>query len=594
MVSHKTPAVEPADLAWTFVPPSIVSGAALTAGALYGDAAVVTEFTTAVATGALSWTAFSGKWAAPLAWGSGAAALALTQAGVTTLAGIDPISLYAWLFSAAAACAARVVYRHRTRHDAIDRQLTRIKLETGQTRQQMALLKLQAELARAGVVEQVVNLQGHTPEETALRTAVYELFKAELLGCTVERTTSGWTAVLDLPATLHRDKLRGEWARVVGALAVTGGFDLADGALSNQLVARYLDRDTLADAVPYRRTDAASFKDRVVLAVDRFGAEVSIDLAYYHLLIAGASRFGKSNLMKLLALRLAALPDAILYGVDMKPGAPEFSLLRPILHDLAETVDQARALFAWLTQEMHERGEIMAATKSSTWDPATHGRPAVFVLVDELGEMVRQGDDVPRGERKISDDLESLLALARAYGIHLVLATQQPSNRVFGGRTDARGNTAIRLSVRTAEPGHGRFVFPERDWQPHKLDAPGKILLFSPEHMEAEPYKAQFVADDVVVAEIERLSREVVPAPVGKRPVLPAPAKLNNQDRVHNRLKQYGNMTRRELEAATGLDEKQVLRACNALPDVERDETTGTWRLVVLPGAPWEAQAVVS
>lgn len=370
------------DLISTFAPPSLVSGAALLAGAQYGDAAVVAEFTAAAATGALSWTAFSGKWTAPLAWGSGAAALALTQAGVTTLSGVDPVSLYTWLFSAAVSLAGRLVYRHHTRHDALERRVKLIDAETRKTRLDMAMLKLQAEIDKGATVEQVVNLQGHTPEETALRTAVYELFKAEMTGCTVERTTTGWTAVLDLPATLHRDKLRNEWARVVGALAVTGGFDLADGALSNQLVARYLDRDTLADAVPYRRTDATSFKDRVVLAVDRFGAEVSVDLAYYHLLIAGASKFGKSNLMKLLALRLAALPDAILYGVDMKPGAPEFSILRPVLHDLAETVDQARTLFAWLTQEMHERGEIMAADGASTWDPAKHGRPAVFVLVD--------------------------------------------------------------------------------------------------------------------------------------------------------------------------------------------------------------------
>ena len=62
---------------------------------------------------------------------------------------------------------------------------------------------------------------------------------------------------------------------------------------------------------------------------------------------------------------------------------------------------------------------------------------------------------------------------------------------------------------------------------------------------------------------------------------------------MRNALVRYGNMTRRELEAATGLGEKQVLDAARALrPDVERCEDTGTWRIV--PAEAWEAQAITS
>ena len=52
----------------------------------------------------------------------------------------------------------------------------------------------------------------------------------------------------------------------------------------------------------------------------------------------------------------------------------------------------------------------------------------------------------------------------------------------------------------------------------------------------------------------------------------------------------YGNATRRELEQATGLEERQVLKALDGLkPEVERTDA-GTWRMV--PEEAWDAQAV--
>lgn len=571
--------------------PSLVSGAALLADWQYGQHAVAAELVTAVAAGKLSFVSFAKKWPQPLSWGAGATAAAFTHAAITSAASAGP-AFYSWLVSVAIAGAARVVYRHHTRHDQIKLDMEQVRLNTALIRQQMAhhtlVQKTAPEPVQAGP-----DLSGRTVEETRLRTVVHELFQAELPGCTVERTRTGWTAVLDLPVNLDRNKLRSAWPKVASGMGVAGEFVLEDGALSNQLIARFIDGDPLAAVVPYERTSGGRFTDPVLLGVDRFLNPVWLDLAYNHTLVAGSSKFGKSTLVRSIAVQLADRPDTVLYGMDLKPGAPELTPMVPILQDVATTPEQAHALLDWLRQELDERGEILARAGDQEWDPAKHGRPAIWVIEDELAELVRQGDVGPWKKTPASKKQESLLALMRFAGMHFLSATQQPSRKVFGGTTDARGNYANRLSTRMNDADHRRFIFGNTPgWEPGKLDQPGKFLLQSPVHQVAAPYKGMWLTGDEFRAEVARIGASTVRAPVGRRLILPAPGGTN-QERVRAALAKYGNMTRRELESATGLDEKQVLDAARALrPDIERCEDTQTWRIV--PTAAWQAQAIAS
>lgn len=569
--------------------PSLVSGAALIADWQYGSHATAVEFIGAIATGKLSFVSFAKKWSPALSWGAGTAAVAFTQAGVTSAAGGGP-AFYSWLVSAAVAGAARLVYRHHVRHDEIRLEQESVKLQTGLVRLQMAhhvlVQKTMPEPVQAGP-----QLTGRTVEETRIRTVVHELFTAELPGCTVERTRTGWTAVLDLPVNLDRAKLRSAWGRVASGMGVAGEFVLEDGALTNQLIARFIDGDPLAAVVPYARSTAVRFTDPIVLGVDRFLNPVQVELAYAHALVAGSSKFGKSTLVRSIVLQLADRPDIVVYGVDLKPGAPEMTPMLPILQDLAATPEQAHAFLDWLRQELQERGEILAQAGDQEWDPVKHGRPALWAVFDELGELVRQADVGPWKKDPATKKLESLLALARFAGIHLIAATQQPSRKVFGGTTDARGNYSVRLSTRMADRDHRRFIFGTTPgWEPGDLDAPGKFLLQSPDHQQPAPYKGMWLTKDEFTVEVARIGRETAKAPVGKRLILPAPGG-SNQEKVRAALAKYGNVTRRELEQATGLGEKQVLDAARALrPEVERCDDTGTWRIV--PQDAWEAQAV--
>jgi DNA translocase FtsK/SpoIIIE-like protein len=588
---HPEPSVKisRADVATSIALPSLVSAAALVADMQYADHAVVVEFTTAIAAGKLAFVSFAKKWPQPLSWGALVTAGAFTQAGITGAVGGAP-AVYAWLVSILAAGAARAVYRHATRHDQIKLDMEQVRLNTAMIRQQMAHHAL-VQKTTPEPVQSGPDLTGRTVEETKLRTVVYELFAAELPGCTVERTRTGWTAVLDLPVNLDRNKLRTAWSRVASGMGVAGEFMLEDGALTNQLIARFIDGDPLEAVVPYQRFTAARFTDPITLGVDRFLNPVTVELAYAHALVAGSSKFGKSTLVRSIVLQLADRPDIVVYGVDLKPGAPEMTPMLPILQDLAQTPEQAHAFLDWLKAELQERGEILAAAGDQEWDPVKHGRPALWAVFDELGELVRQADVGEWKKDPASKKLESLLALARFAGIHLIAATQQPSRKVFGGTTDARGNYSIRISTRMADRDHRRFIFGTTPgWEPGDLDAPGKFLLQSPDHQQPAPYKGMWLTKDEFTAEVARIGADTVKAPVGKRLILPVGG-ASNQEKIRAALTKYGNCTRRELEVATGLTEKQVLDAARALgPDVERCADTQTWRIV--PSEAWEAQAV--
>jgi hypothetical protein len=575
------------DVATALTLPSLVSSAALLSDAQYGSHAATVEFITAIAAGKLSLVSFGKKWSPALSWGAGAAAAAFTQAAITGATSAGP-AFYSWLVAVLLAGAARGAYRHHTRHDAIKLDMEQVRLQTALIRQQMAhhalVQKTTPEPVQAGP-----NLTGRTVEETRIRTVVHQLFTAELPGCTVERTRTGWTAVLDLPVNLDRAKLRAAWPKVASGMGVAGEFMLEDGALTNQLIARFIDGDPLNAVIPYQRFTAGRFTDPVHLGVDRFLNPVTIELGYSHALVAGSSKFGKSTLVRSIVVQLADRPDVILYGCDLKPGQPELTPMLPLLQDLAGTAEQTHALLDWLKGELTERGEILSAAGDQEWDPAKHGRPAIWVVVDELAELQRQGDG-KEWDEPASKKLESLLALMRFAGMHLLAATQQPSRKVFGGTTDARGNYAVRISTRMNDKDHSRFVFGSSvEWNAGVLDAPGKFLIQSPDHQAPNMARGMYLTGDEFRAEVARIGADTVKAPVGKRLVLPVNG-ATNQGRVRNALTKYGNMTRRELEKSTGLDEKQVLKSLEGLkPDVERTDA-GTWRIV--PEETWAAQAV--
>lgn len=436
-------------------------------------------------------------------------------------------------------------------------------------------------------------LVGSSPEETALRRALHALTGVTPLDVPAfQQNDNGWAALVIMPAGKNTapDQIIRKKAQLASNLGLPGTLHLTKGDDDNHLVVRLVTSDALAGTVPYADDDCTSMADPVRLGPDEHGSPASITVLYRHTLIAGASDWGKSGLSNLIIKRMVRRADVDIYGIDMKPGTVELGPWQPLMKRLARNVHEARELFDYLDAEAARRGKILADLSAESlaqggkpvrkWIPGVHGNGIVFVI-DELAELIRQDEALrrqeaewrkgdPEGfpvEQPLSTRYESGLALWRFLAMSAVACTQQPSRKVFGGSTDARGNYANRLSTRMGEAGHGPLIFGQgsqtRGWRPELLDLPGKFLIATPELENAEPRvcRAEYVSDQDIADDVShlhaRVQRQPAPAPAPMRvvPAVPllvypdgSPVGRDGQPDLYRAFEQLGSATKKELQ----------------------------------------------
>ncbi|UCN15878.1 hypothetical protein LFM56_06080 [Cellulomonas iranensis] len=196
-----------------------------------------------------------------------------------------------------------------------------------------------------------------------------------------------------------------------------------------------------------------------------------------HVLVAGTTGSGKSELLTTLALALALThpPERLaLLLVDFKGGTglgPLAGLPHVVdhVHDL--DVASARRTLAGLRAEVRRREQLLAASGRTDVadldpaDPTTPGR--LVVVVDELRALV---DDLPEAGAALA----RLAAQGRALGVHLVLATQRPAGAV---PADLRANVNLRIALRVADEADSRDALGVPDAAALDPAAPGRALL---------------------------------------------------------------------------------------------------------------------
>lgn len=170
-----------------------------------------------------------------------------------------------------------------------------------------------------------------------------------------------------------------------------------------------------------------------------------------HLLIGGSTNSGKSVCLNALIASLVyrATPREVqLLMID--PKRVELSLwegLPHLLHPVVKDVRQASSVFRAALKEMDRRYDLFAALGTRNLDgynqrvPATEQLPYIVLIVDELADlMMQQGPE-------IEQSICRLAQLARATGIHLVLATQRPSVDIITGTIKANISSRIAFAV---------------------------------------------------------------------------------------------------------------------------------------------------
>lgn len=386
--------------------------------------------------------------------------------------------------------------------------------------QRNARLKLHVDTVKAkGSVPEALGLEaadpgltGASPEETALRRGFHALTGSVPLAVhAFHRTADGsWSCILKTPPgkTTAPAVLAKRAQQLQANMGVPGRLTLAEGPEANDLIVKVAMTDTLAKTLEVTDTGVTTCREPVLLGRDEDGEAFLLRLLYRHTLVAGASDWGKSGIVNLILTRLNRCEDADVYGIDMKPGQPELGPWRGRMKALAGTAEEARALLEWMRDECDRRGAILAELSRQSmaegrgpvrkWIPGVHGN-AIFLVTDELAELVRQ-------DPELAEMYESLLAIMRFLAMQCVSATQQPSRKVFGGSTDARGNYANRLCTRAGEAGHAPLIFGQgcqsKGWRPELLDLPGKFLGQTPEHDRPRVYRAEYVSDLDIAEEV--------------------------------------------------------------------------------------------
>jgi S-DNA-T family DNA segregation ATPase FtsK/SpoIIIE len=217
---------------------------------------------------------------------------------------------------------------------------------------------------------------------------------------------------------------------------------------------------SVMDSETFRQLDS---KLKIALGQDVSGQAVVADLATMpHLLIAGATGSGKSVCINSIVACLLCnnTPDILrLLMIDPKMveltnynGIPH--LIRPVVVELEEVVN----VLKWTTREMDRRYRLFAEAGSRNLENHNEGLvaqgkvplPYMVVVIDELADlMMVSPDEVERSICRIAQ-------MARATGIHLVIATQRPSVDVVTGLIKA--NFPARISFAVTSQVESRVV----------------------------------------------------------------------------------------------------------------------------------------
>lgn len=183
--------------------------------------------------------------------------------------------------------------------------------------------------------------------------------------------------------------------------------------------------DPLAGAiVPGQLSGAPSLENGCPVAVDRNGRTIDVPVLESNVLIGGIPKSGKSGLQTILLVGLAQIPNLALIGLDPKrvelsPWASRFSLVETQVSEMAP-------LLRKILEEIDRRYEVLQENRRKKWLP--EDGPILALVVDELAQVTSSGDK--KGDAERADLLRQIVAVGRAAGVFVSLATQKPSSDV--------------------------------------------------------------------------------------------------------------------------------------------------------------------
>ncbi len=180
------------------------------------------------------------------------------------------------------------------------------------------------------------------------------------------------------------------------------------------------------------------------------GVAITGDLSSMpHLLIAGTTGSGKSVCINtiILSLLYKHSPDKCKF-ILIDPKMLELSTYEGIPHLLCPVITEAKkaaSVLGWVVKEMESRYRLMTREGVRNIDgynsKHTHSMPYIVVIVDEMSDLMLVAG------KEIENYIQKLSQMARAAGIHIIMATQRPSVDVITGTIKANFPTRISFQV---------------------------------------------------------------------------------------------------------------------------------------------------
>ncbi|MDP2965442.1 MAG: DNA translocase FtsK [Pelolinea sp.] len=236
---------------------------------------------------------------------------------------------------------------------------------------------------------------------------------------------------------------------------------------------------------------------KLALGLDVSGNPVIADLARMpHLLVAGTTGSGKSVCITsfIACLAFNNSPDDLKMAI-LDPKMVElvrFNGLPHLFGKVETQLDRMLGILAWATKEMEDRYRLMEAVNARDLDTYNlkmmrrgHAKlPKIVIFIDELADLMLSAPDQTEGY------LVRLAQMARATGIHLVVATQRPSTDIITGLIKA--NFPARISFMMATSIDSRVILDSNGAE--TLMGRGDLLFIDPE--ASGPLRAQGVLVD--------------------------------------------------------------------------------------------------
>jgi len=239
----------------------------------------------------------------------------------------------------------------------------------------------------------------------------------------------------------------------------------------------------------------------IALGKNISGIPVVGDLASMpHLLIAGTTGSGKSVCINtiILSLLYRHTPDKCKF-ILIDPKMLELSTYEGIPHLLCPVITEAKkaaSVLGWVVKEMENRYRLMTKEGVRNIDgynaKHTLAMPYIVVVVDEMSDLMLVAG------KEIENYIQKLSQMARAAGIHIIMATQRPSVDVITGTIKA--NFPTRISFQVTSKIDSRTILGEQGAE--QLLGKGDMLYMSSANRIVRIH-APFVSDN----EIEKVNK---------------------------------------------------------------------------------------